>query len=184
MARIYKKKPLFVLQCQWDTKTVPPEVYKLQSNNSCNKYKAIIHKDDNQFGIKFTLEYVISFAEFSNVLLGCYQTNWKQMLHKHFPEPVGPEVVTPAQDCALAENFLGVINQFLIRTLNKKKNRDCQYNYMMPGGDYGIHNELLRSPLDHLHSFKEILRITKPLLGAALENIEINKFHQNIFSVS
>ncbi len=31
------------------------------------------------------------------------------------------------------------------------------------GGDHGIHKELLTSPLDHLHCFEEMLRITKLL---------------------
>ncbi len=117
-----------------------------------------------------------SFAEFGIVLLGRYQTNWKQVLHKHFPEPVNPEVVKPALDCALAENFLRAIDLFLIHTLNKKKNRDPQYNYMEPGGDHGVHKELLTSPLDHLHHFKEMLHIAKllpmgdhPPLNAALQ---------------
>jgi hypothetical protein len=158
---------------------VLPEVYKLQSNNPYNKYKAEIHKDDGQLGIKFTLnkmisefihalkklnlDYVTSFAEFGNVLLGRYQTNWKQVLHEHFPEPVDPEVVKPAHDRALAENFLCAADLFLICTLNKKKPRDCQYNYMVPGGDHGVHKELLTSPLDHLHCFKEMLCIAKLL---------------------
>jgi hypothetical protein len=158
---------------------VLPEAYKLQSNDPHNKNKAEIHKDDSQLGIKFTLDrtiseficaseklnldYVTSFAKFGNVLLGCYQTDWKQVLHKHFPEPVNPEVVKPAQDCPLAENFLRASNLFLIRTLNKKKPRDRQYNYLVPDGDHGIHKELLTSPLGHHHCFKEMLHITKVL---------------------
>jgi hypothetical protein len=117
-----------VLQEWWDTKTVLPKVYKLQRNNPHNKYKAEIHKDDGHFGIKFTLhkmiseficayenlnlDYVTSFAEFDNVLLSQYQTNWKQVLHEHFPEPVDPKAVKPAQDCALAENFSHAIDLF------------------------------------------------------------------------
>ncbi len=73
-----------------------PKVYKLQSNNPHNKYKAEIHKDDGLLGIEFTLDktisefirtseklnlvYDTSFAKFGNVLLGCYQTDWKQVL--------------------------------------------------------------------------------------------------------
>jgi hypothetical protein len=179
MASIYKKKPFFVLQCRWDTKTVLPEVYKLQSNDPRNKYKAEIYKDDGQLGIKFTLDkmisaficaskklnldYVTSFAKFGNVLLGRYQIDWKQVLQKHFPEPIDPEVIKPVQDRALVENFLRAINLFLIRTLNKKKTRDRQYNYLAPGGDHGIHKELLISPLDHLHHFEEMLCITQLL---------------------
>jgi hypothetical protein len=134
MAGIYEKKPFFVLQCRWDTKTVLLEVYKLQSNDPCNKYKAKIHKDDSLLGIEFTLDkmiskfirtseklnldYITSFAEFGNVLLGRYQTDWKKVLHGHFPEPVDPEVAKPAQDRSLAENFLRAINIFLVCTLN------------------------------------------------------------------
>jgi hypothetical protein len=179
MASIYKKKPFFVLQRRWDTKTVLPEVYKLQSNDLCNKHKAEIHKDDGLLGIKFTLnktiskliraseklnlDYVTSFTEFGNVLLGHYQTCWKQELYEHFLELVDPEVLKPAQDCALAENFLCAINLFLIHTFNKKKTRDRQYNYLAPGGDHGIHKELLTTPLDHLHCFEQMLCITKLL---------------------
>ncbi len=156
-----------------------PEVYKLQSNDQRNKYKAEIHKDDGLLGNDFTLnktiseficlseklnlDYVTSFAKFGNVLLSRYQTDWKQVLHEHFPEPVNPEVAKPAQDCALAENFLPAINLFLICTLNKKKPWDCQYNYLVSGGDHGVHKELLTYSLDHLHHFKEILHITKLL---------------------
>jgi hypothetical protein len=97
------------------------------------------------------------------VLLGRYQTNWKQVLHRHFLEPVDPEVAKPAQDCALAENFSRAIDLFLICTLNKKKPRDCQYNYLAPGGDHGVHKGLLTSPLDHLHCFEKMLCMTKLL---------------------
>jgi hypothetical protein len=108
-------------------------------------------------------DYVTCFAKFGNVLLSCYQTNWKQVLNVHFPEPVDTEVVRPAQDCALAKNFSRAIDHFLIHTLNEKKPRDHQYNYLVPGGEHGIHKELLMSPLDHLHCFEEMLRITKLL---------------------
>ncbi len=179
MESIYKKKPFFVLQRRWDTKTVHPKVYTLQSNGQRNKYKAEIYKDDSLLGIKFTLNktisefihaseklnlyYVTSFFEFGNVLLGRHQTNWKQVLHKHFPEPVDLEVAKPVQDCTLAENFLRAIDLFLIQTLNKTKPRERQYNYLMPGGDHGVYKELLTSPLDHLHCFEDMLCITKLL---------------------
>jgi hypothetical protein len=80
-----------MLQCQWDTETVLPKGYKLQSNNLHDKQKVEIHKDNGQLEIEFTLNktiseficvpeklnmnYVSSFAEFSNVLLGRYQAN-------------------------------------------------------------------------------------------------------------
>jgi hypothetical protein len=109
------------------------------------------------------LDYVTSFAKFGNVLLSRYHTDWKQVLHEHFPKPVDTEVAKLTQDRALAENFLRAINLFLICTLNEKKPRDCQYNYLGPGGDHGVHNELLTSPLDHIHHFEEMLHITKLL---------------------
>ncbi len=59
MSSIYKKKPFFVLQGRWDTKTVLPGVYKLESNDPCNKYKDKINKDDGQLGIKFTFNKTI-----------------------------------------------------------------------------------------------------------------------------
>jgi hypothetical protein len=34
---------------------------------------------------------------------------------------------------------------------------------MMPGGNYGVRKELLVLPLDHLHWFKEMLRIVQML---------------------
>ena len=34
---------------------------------------------------------------------------------------------------------------------------------MAPGSDYGIHKDLLTSPLDHLHRFQEMLCISKLL---------------------
>jgi hypothetical protein len=170
MASIHEKKPCFVLQRQWDTKTVLPKVYKLQSNNPRNKHmlgiKFTLDKMISKFICaleKLNLDYVTSFAEFGNVLLGRYQTDWKQVLHEHFLEPVNPDVIKPVQDHALAENFLRATDLFLIRTLNKKKPRDCQYNYLAPGGDHGVHKELLTTPLDHIHHFKEMLRITKLL---------------------
>jgi hypothetical protein len=39
---------------------VLPKVYKLQSNDPRNKYKAEIHKDNGLLGIKFTLDKTIS----------------------------------------------------------------------------------------------------------------------------
>jgi hypothetical protein len=66
MASIYEKKTFFILQCRWDTMTVLPKVYKFQSNNPHNKYKAKIHKDDGVLGIEFTLNKTI--AKFISVL--------------------------------------------------------------------------------------------------------------------
>ena len=127
MASTYKKMPHFKGQKTWTKKTPLGDVYKLQSNNSCNKEKAKIHKDSGQFGIKFTLNktindfihgvekvdlyYAGSFLEFENVLQGWYMTNWKQVLHEHFSEPVDPMIDPAEHDCS----------SFLIKMLNKKK---------------------------------------------------------------
>jgi hypothetical protein len=91
---------------------VLPKIYKLQSNDPRNKYKAEMHKDDGLLGVEFTLDktiskfictseklnldYITSFAELGNVLLGRYQTNWKQVLHEHFLEPIKTDVIKPA----------------------------------------------------------------------------------------
>ncbi len=37
-----------------------------------------------------------------------------------------------------------------MRTLNKKKPWDRQYIYMAPGGDHGIHKDLMTQPLEPL----------------------------------
>jgi hypothetical protein len=131
MASIYKKKPFFMLQFWWDTKTVLPEVYKLQSNDLRNNYKAKSHKDNGQLGIKFTLDktilefihaleklnldYVTSVAKFGNTRptgSKCSTSTFQSRL---------TQKRQAGQDCALAEKFLHVINLFLICTLNKKK---------------------------------------------------------------
>ena len=146
MASIYEKPPFFKIFREWDTKTKLPEVYKLQSNNPCTKYKAEIHKDSGTLGIEFTLDrtitnflanstrtdldYVQSFAEFGNVLQGRLLSHWKQILSDHFPEPAASETVLPTHDRSSAENFSRAINLFLMWTLNKKKPRDCQYFYV------------------------------------------------------
>ena len=86
MASIFEKKPFFKSTSKWDAKTKFNEVYKLQSNDLRNKYKAEIPKDLGSLGIEFTLnqtitdfirgaervnlDYVQSFAEFGNVLQG------------------------------------------------------------------------------------------------------------------
>ncbi len=176
----YEKPPFFKQTREWDAKTKLPEVYKLQSNNPLIKYKAEIHKDSGALGIEFmldrtivdfnsntariNLDYVQSFAKFGNVLQGCLLSDWKQVLSDHVPEPVDPEmVVLPTHDRSSAENFSRAIKLFLIRTLNEKKPRDRQYSYMAPGGDHGIHKDLMTQPLDHLHRFQEMLQIVELL---------------------
>ena len=180
MASIYERAPLFKNQKTWSEKTPLGDVYKLQSNNPHNKFKAEIHKDSGNLGIEFTLDKTIddfirgaekvdldyqgSFLEFENVLQGRYLTDWKQVLHEHFPEPVDPSIeVPPEQDRSLAINFKRAIDLFLIKTLNEKMPRDRQYIYLAPGGDHVFHKELLTSPMDHLHRFQEILRISAKL---------------------
>jgi hypothetical protein len=55
MASIFEKKPFFKTARKWDAKTKFNEVYKLQSNDPRNKYKAEIPKDSGGLGIEFTL---------------------------------------------------------------------------------------------------------------------------------
>jgi hypothetical protein len=56
MASIFEKPPFFKLSRPWNEKSKLPEVYKLQSNNPCNKCKAEVHKDSGAFGIELTLD--------------------------------------------------------------------------------------------------------------------------------
>jgi hypothetical protein len=114
MASISEKKPFFKSTCKWDANTKINEVYKLQSNDSRNKYKAEIPKDSGGLGIKLTLnrtitdfirgaervnlDYVQSFAEFGNVLQGHLLSDWKQVLEDNFPQTSqSGESVTRAQ---------------------------------------------------------------------------------------
>jgi len=112
MASLYERAPLFENKKTWSEKTPLGDVYKLQSNNPRNNFKAEIHKDSGNLGIEFTLDKTIDdffcraekvdldyqgfFLEFENVLQGCYLTDWKQVLHEHFPEPVDPSIEVPA----------------------------------------------------------------------------------------
>jgi hypothetical protein len=179
MASIFKKKPFFKTAPKWDAKTKFNEVYKLQSNDPRNKYKAKIPKDSGGLGIEFTLgrtitdfirgaervnlDYVQSFAQFGNMLQGHLLSDWKQVLDDNFPEPANPESVLPEHDRSTADGFKRAIELFLKHTLNEPKSCDRQWIYMMPGGDYGVRKELLVLPLDHLHWFKEMLRIAQML---------------------
>ena len=179
MASIYEKTPFFKVHRTWDTKTVFPATYKLQSNDFSTKQKVEIFKDDGRFGAEFLLDRTISdfilgantvnlgypqsFTEFGNVLQGAYLTDWKQVCHAHFPEPIDSAGIRPEQDRSVPENFQRAIDLFLVRTLKEQKPRDRQYIYLAPGGDYGIHKDLLTSPLDHLHRFQEMLRISELL---------------------
>ena len=179
MASIYERLPFFKAQKTWSEKTPLGDVYKLQSNSPHNKQKAKIHKDSGQLGIEFTLDktindfvrgtekvdmdYIESFQEFENVLLGRYLTDWKQVLHEHFPEPFDAMEVLQEQDRSLADNFVQAIDLFMIKTLNESAPRDRQYIYLAPGGDHVFHKELMMTPMDHLHRFQEMLRISERL---------------------
>jgi hypothetical protein len=148
MASIYKRLPFFRAQKTWSKKTPLGDVYKLQSNSPGNKQKAKIHKDSGQIGIEFTIDkmindfvcgmekvdigYVESFQEFENVLLGRYLTDWRQVLHEHFPEPVDATEVRPEHDRSVAANFVKAIDPFVIKTVNESAPRDRQYIYWRP----------------------------------------------------
>ncbi len=167
MASIYEKPPHFVLEKIWEEKTRLPETYKLQSSDSQNKVKAEVHQDSGKLGVEFTinetipeiekgaenvnLDYAHSFVEFKNVLQGQYKTAWKQVVHEHLPEPINPENVPVEQDCSSKANFLHAVEHFITKVLHKKKPRDWQYIYMMPGGDHNVQKKIKTSPLDHLH---------------------------------
>ena len=129
------------------------------------------------------LDYVQSFAEFDNVLQDRLLSDWKQILSYHFLEPVDLETVLPMNDRSSAENFSCVINLFPMQTLNKKKPRDPQYIYMAPGGDHGIHKNLMMQPLDHLHRFQEMLRIAELLpegdLGKPNAALQVEWFYMS-----
>ncbi len=114
MASIYEKVQLYRVVKTWeDNDPNLSEVYKLQSNYTCNKSQVEIHKDNGKYGIEFTIDKTIpefnkgaekcnlnwtnSFVEFENVLQGHHRTAWKQVLHKHFPEPVDATVPVSAE---------------------------------------------------------------------------------------
>jgi hypothetical protein len=158
-----------------DKKNGLPKTYKLQGSNSQNKIKAKIHQDSGTLGVKFTidktipefekgakkfnLDYVHSFVEFKNVLQGQYKTAWKQVVHKHFPEPTNPENVPVKQDCSSESNFCHAVELFITKVLHEKTPRDGQYIYMMPRGNHNIPKKIKTSPLDHLHRWEEMMRV-------------------------
>jgi hypothetical protein len=90
-------------------------------------------------------------------------SDWKQVLEDNFPKPADPETALPEHDRSTADSFKRAIELFIKLTLNEQKPRDRQWIYMMPGGNYGVRKDLLVSPLDHLHRFKEMLRIVQIL---------------------
>jgi hypothetical protein len=183
MASIYKKVPLYkVVKTREDNNPNLSKVYKLQSNHTCNKSRVEIHKDIGKYGIEFTIDKTIpefnngaekcdlnwsdSFAEFENMLQGHHRTAWKQVLHKHFPEPVDATVPVPTeQDCNQEETFHGAIQLFIQQMLNKKKPRDRQYIYLQPGRDYVFRKPMMQTPMEHLQRFKEMIRMAEALPG-------------------
>ena len=82
---------------------------------------------------------------------------------EHFPEPVDLEVALPAHDCSTATSFQCVIDLFLKHTLNERKPGDRQWIYMSPASNFGVRKDLLVSPMDHLHWFKEMMYIMQML---------------------
>ncbi len=123
MASIYERVPLYKVIKAWeDNNPNLSECYVLQSKDPQNKRCTEIHKDKDKYGIEFTIDKTIpefnkgaeecdltwsdSFVEFENVHQGNHRMAWKQVLHKHFPEPVNATVPVPVtQDCNLEENF-------------------------------------------------------------------------------
>jgi hypothetical protein len=177
MASIYEEPPHFVLEKTWDKNTRLPKTYKLQSSDSRNKIKAKVHQDSGKLGVKFTINktipefekrgqegqpwlYTHSFVEFENVLQGQYKTAWKQVVHEHFLEPTNPENVPVEQDCSSEANFCRAVVLFITKILHKKKPWDRQYIYMMPGGNHNVWKKIETSPLDHLHRWEEMMRVT------------------------
>jgi hypothetical protein len=62
------------------------------------------------------------------VLQGHHKTTWKQVLHKHFPEPIDATVPVPAmQDRSLEENF----HRAIIRS-RKQDDFDGASNIVLP----------------------------------------------------
>ena len=126
-----------------------------------------MHKDNGKYGIEFTINKTIpesnkgaekcdlnwsdSFVEFENVLQGHHKTAWKQVLHKHFPEPVDATVPVPTtQDRSLEENFHRAVQLFIQQMLNKKKPRGRQYIYMQPSRDHVFQKPTMQLPVKHL----------------------------------
>ncbi len=60
MASIYEKVLLYKVVKTWeDNDPNLSEVYKLQSNNTHNKSRVEIHKDNGKYGIEFTIDKTI-----------------------------------------------------------------------------------------------------------------------------
>jgi hypothetical protein len=177
MASIFEKTPFFKVKRTWDVKTKLPETYKLRSNEYGVKQTADVHTDGGQRGSEFTISRTIadfirgstkvnlgyeqSLVELQNVFEGPLLTDWNHVLATNFLEPVNSEDVPPEHDRSSAINFNRAIDEFIKHHLKETKPRDRQYIYMAPGGDYGVHKDLMTSPMNHLHRFQEMLRIAE-----------------------
>jgi len=144
-----------------------PETYKLRSNEYGVKQTADVHTDGGQLSPEFTISRTIadfirgstkvnlgykqSIVELQNLFKGPLLTDWNHVLATNFPQPANSEDVPPEHDRSSATNFNRAIDDFIKCHLKEKKHRDCQYIYMAPGGDYGVHKDLMTSPMDHLH---------------------------------
>ncbi len=99
---------------------------------------------------RINLNWAHSFVEYKDVLQGQCKTAWKQILHENFPEPDNLAMVPTEHNRSLAENFHHAFDLFIKKALHKEKPWDCQYIYMMPGGNYNIKKKLVASPIEHL----------------------------------
>jgi hypothetical protein len=74
MASTYKKVPHYKIVKTWeDNNPNLSKVYKLQSNNTCNKSRVGIHKDNGKYGIEFTIDKTI--PEFNKEAEKCNLNN-------------------------------------------------------------------------------------------------------------
>ncbi len=75
MASTYKKVLLYKVVKTWeDNNPNISKVYKLQSNNTCDKSRVEIHKDNSKYGIEFTIDKTI--PEFNKGEEKCNLNNW------------------------------------------------------------------------------------------------------------
>jgi hypothetical protein len=75
MASTYKKVPLYKVVKTWeDNDPNLSKVFKLQSNNTCNKSRVEIHKDNGNYCIEFTIDKTI--PEFNKGAKKCNLNNW------------------------------------------------------------------------------------------------------------
>ncbi len=63
------------------------------------------------------------------------------------------------QDRSSETNFHCAVELFITKVLHKKKLRDWQYIYMMPGGNHNVQKKIKMSPINHLHRWEEMMRI-------------------------